>query len=747
MTSRYFAIFLLALFVCSCSQTISITTSAPENYPAASSTLIAGMGQSDLAPPPGYPMSGYSINSHFSHGVWEGAHPHATALYLQSPNGTPFVFVTTDLFAISDGLKHRVTQLFNDGDMKFLAESDVLLAATHSHHSIGVNIPDYAFSFASVGFGFDSVAFEWTAHQIASAVRAAYRSREASTAMIVQDTVRGISKNRSVRSYLRNSRASRAEYLVGISDRERKDFVHDKAKIQDEPWVSESELISMVDPTLTMLVVRKQTGALTGILATYAVHPTATGDKTEIYSADLFGLAATYCADAIKSDSAQYRTTPPLVAFFNGAEGDVAPQYYHHDRADAVRIAHRLADSMRVLWHSKPMDSVTTITHRTQIVGMESQPVALDPEDKDCYCQLPSAIVSTGTAMVGAPVLGGASDGRTYLNSIGVGDRLLSDVWDPAQGYKMPANDYLSSRLLGEVIKGPVRPLFNLALTTHPATELPISIHQLSSNFYLVGTPGEFSTMLGRRIRRSVAAQLGIPKHREAQIIIVGLSDAYTSYVTTPCEYNEQAYEGASDYFGISSGQLFAADYRALAAMAPDAAANRSGRSQSYSVGGHTTYGPQQLEKMQMWNAEEGLANLTIRNDGAASHFHRIQTGDRIRFDSIVPIDSGSAIEFTFEDSIHSLHADALDSKGYYPKLAIVNAAGTDTLHTDMLLTVDVYKRPLSIWTARVADLDFIAADPTRSGDVWHFTLERPTLLPGESDCSASFRIRSKLHP
>lgn len=65
----------------------------------------------------------------------------------------------------------------------------------------------------------------------------------------------------------------------------------------------------------------------------------------------------------------------------------------------------------------------------------------------------------------------------------------------------------------------------------------------------MFGLPGEFTTMAGRRLRREiqkVAKQQG----EDVQAVLCGLSNIYTSYVTTPEEYEVQRYEGASTIFG-----------------------------------------------------------------------------------------------------------------------------------------------------------------------------------------------------
>lgn len=65
----------------------------------------------------------------------------------------------------------------------------------------------------------------------------------------------------------------------------------------------------------------------------------------------------------------------------------------------------------------------------------------------------------------------------------------------------------------------------------------------------MFGLPGEFTTMAGRRLKSEIQLFAKSRSH-EFSSILCGLSNIYTSYVTTPEEYEIQRYEGASTIFG-----------------------------------------------------------------------------------------------------------------------------------------------------------------------------------------------------
>lgn len=75
----------------------------------------------------------------------------------------------------------------------------------------------------------------------------------------------------------------------------------------------------------------------------------------------------------------------------------------------------------------------------------------------------------------------------------------------------------------------------------------------------IVALPGEFTTMAGRRVRAAVESQL--PKH---EVILSGLSNIYTSYVSTLEEYALQRYEGASTLYGPHTLQAYVNQFTKL---------------------------------------------------------------------------------------------------------------------------------------------------------------------------------------
>lgn len=81
-------------------------------------------------------------------------------------------------------------------------------------------------------------------------------------------------------------------------------------------------------------------------------------------------------------------------------------------------------------------------------------------------------------------------------------------------------------------------------------------------NVIIAAVPGEFTTMSGRRLRNVL--KFAAENKSNTKVIVAGLSNSYSSYVTTPEEYQMQRYEGASTIFGPYTLPIYLAQYEKL---------------------------------------------------------------------------------------------------------------------------------------------------------------------------------------
>ncbi|XP_008792373.2 neutral ceramidase-like [Phoenix dactylifera] len=97
---------------------------------------------------------------------------------------------------------------------------------------------------------------------------------------------------------------------------------------------------------------------------------------------------------------------------------------------------------------------------------------------------------------------------------------------------------------------------------------LPIQIIQIGQVVILC-VPGEFTTMAGRRLRDAVQTLLTSGGTGEfgsnIHMVIAGLSNTYSQYVTTFEEYQIQRYEGASTLYGPHTLSAYIQEFKKLA--------------------------------------------------------------------------------------------------------------------------------------------------------------------------------------
>ncbi|RYF87118.1 MAG: hypothetical protein EON98_01520, partial [Chitinophagaceae bacterium] len=337
------------------------------------------------------------------------------------------------------------------------------------------------------------------------------------------------------------------------------------------------------------------------------------------------------------------------------------------------------------------------IIHRTTTIDIASNSTTLDPLDINCFKGAKPITVSTAAKpVVGAAVFAGASDGRTSLSSFGISDGVTSDKWDAVQGHKLPAIQFLSDNVLGQVLPDPIKFLAKKLVKIQPRSKLPISIHKIG-DVYFTGLPGEFTTMLGRRIREMIATKLNI---RDSLISLVGLADAYISYVTTPCEYEAQYYEGASTFFGVFTGAVFIKEYENLLKQPADRNEQRHKRKAVFFGGKKVNFGPHHLGRLQKWNAEEGLRNLLVAADGSTVSLKKIPPLGQER--DTPTIKKNEIIVYEFHDIVN-----VIKNGDFYPTILLRTKDGKTHPLPEHILTIDQYESTQSkqsLWTVRILD-------------------------------------------
>lgn len=490
--------------------------------------FVAGVGKSDLTPPPGIPMGGHGPAGRVARGYWTRIH--ARAFYFQDSNQHALALVTCELFLLPAGLRAKVLQIVNEDGQHRLDDADLIISATHTHHSpANYASAELYNSFAGPLPHFDEKLFIFLAQQIAKAITEAiddaHRNRGVPHELFFyQDYAPGIQRNRAIAPFFKNDNGVTDPILTAAQSA--------GAACPDGSTLNCQRYLA-VDPTLQVLKIVRS-GSVIALLVFYAVHPTAMTHDSELYSSDLTGVAM----QNLEADRGV------IAGFFNGAEGDISPNWQFQDRDDVLILGGSLANRVREV---------------IQKPAIRSSP---DPQFAIVWSRVANnascdRFQFAGTPLAGAAEPGGAEDGRTVLYNYGWREEARKSSPSGPHGVKEPSLD------------GPLEELFrNLdanglataARKIHPThflanpkvfpQQVPVARLHIEPLFSAVAIPVEATTAVGQAIRDHVIAD---GNHIDT---VIGLANEYIGYTTTAKEYNLQQYEGASTLLGPQEADM-----------------------------------------------------------------------------------------------------------------------------------------------------------------------------------------------
>jgi len=511
------AVVSVALFALSCSRGKPLVIRSYSVKPANTVTkFIAGAGEEEITPYPGIPMGGHGPGGRIARGVWMPLY--ARAFYFEDSAGHAAAMVSCDLFAVSAGLRAEVLRLVNIEQR--LQPSALILSATHTHHGPGNFVSaDIYNGFGGPLPGFDKDVFDFLAVRISRAIIRAIEdahnyANEDHELRLYSGYALGIQRNRAIAPFYQND----ATLVKKVQD----ESVAAGSRCPDGSDGNCPRYLS-IDPTLKVLEIQR--GAKRrAVLVFYAVHPTAMSHDSEMYSPDLTGFSMKQIELA----------EPGVVAgFFNGAEGDVSPDWEKQDRDDVITLGGRLT---KAIWHVLATDPVSH-SQEVKIELFWNRAKQKSPEW--------TAAKFSERPTPGAGEVGGAEDGRTIFYNYGFrGEVRKKD--GPATDPKMPALQQPVKDLADALELGIAKHLLGLLGVynqPHPDSfplEFPVARLNLWPVASFASIPVEATTLVGRKIRESLPDDP----------IILGLSNEYFGYVVTQKEYGLQQYEGGSTELG-----------------------------------------------------------------------------------------------------------------------------------------------------------------------------------------------------
>jgi len=388
-------------------------------------SFLAGAATSDITPAPGFPTGGMGPAGNLARGYWNRLQ--ARAVFLQDAEGSSLVLVSCDLFAIPGALRDRVAYevAARRKDVAIPADA-IVLTATHTHQGPGSYLSAAGYN-EQGGFypGFSRELFDFLVGRITDAIDGAI-DQALAPGPPVRISVHGarmdhsLVRNRSPWSFLANVDAFPMMDRLGGK--------HSPAcRAQTEEPQSFWDLegcprLRAVDRSVTVLDVER--GETVAVLIFAAFHPTVLAADTPFYSADLSG----YVTERVSRDLSRGNRAP-VVAFFNGAEGDLTVRRRLRDFRDLFLLGERLrGDVHRALaGPARPVVEPSRDASHARIAVRSSRNAAAGLEFQDCRSGKRAVLRLAELPQYGVATLGGA-EGITPSCTSSAGTRACAIV-------------------------------------------------------------------------------------------------------------------------------------------------------------------------------------------------------------------------------------------------------------------------------------------------------------------------------
>ncbi|MFC7339860.1 neutral/alkaline ceramidase [Saccharopolyspora griseoalba] len=489
----------------------------PASGESRAARFLVGRGVADVTGPAAENgMMGYSMPQQQTAGI------HLRTLvraFVVDDGARCAVFATAELGALFQSVHQEVLRRLARTYGERYTEQNVLLNATHTHAACGGDSHYAAYDLAT--FGFQEQVFEAVVSGIVEAIVRAHEDLEPGTVAMGRAELTDASANRSREAFDRNPEADRAHFPDAI------------------------------DPGVTVLRFRQGERDV-GAICWFATHGTSMTNTNRLISSDNKGYAA-YAWES---------TDPGFVACFAQTNaGDMSPNLALEpgtgptdNEFDNTRIiGERQLRAARAAFDAATRPMSAAVDHRLCYVDMSA--VAVDgrftPDGRQHR---------TCTAAIGVSMLAGSREDGPGLP---VPEGMRNPLLEWLGGANAPVPPELADEQSPKIVAVPFG-----AMQPHPwcPQVLPVQLMRIG-DLHLAAGPAEFTVVAGLRIRRAVAAELGVPL---SDVLVQGYANAYSQYVTTPEEYDSQQYEGASTLFGRYTLPAYQQEFSRIAAAMRD---------------------------------------------------------------------------------------------------------------------------------------------------------------------------------
>ncbi|KAL6203349.1 hypothetical protein ACLB2K_027049 [Fragaria x ananassa] len=494
------------------------------------SSYLIGLGSYDITGPAAdVNMMGYANAEQIASGVHFRLR--ARSFLVAEPQGNRVVFVNLDACMASQLVKLKVIERLKERYGDLYTEKNVAISGIHTHAGPGGYLQYIVYIVTSLGFVRQS--FDALVDGIEQSIIQAHQNLAPGSVFVNKGEILDAGVNRSPSAYLNNPAAERSQYKYDVD--------------------KEMTLLKFVDV---------QWGSV-GSFNWFATHGTSMSRTNSLISGDNKGAAARFMEDWFEENGGAFCTDTGLPCDFNhstcGGKNELCygrgPGY--PDEFESTRIIGERQFRKAVDLFNKASEQLTgKIEYRHTYIDFSQLEVTLPKKGGG------SEVVKTCPAAMGFGFAAGTTDGLGAFD-FKQGDNEGNPFWRLVRNVlKTPGQEQVDCQSPKPILldTGEMKQPYDWA----PAI-LPIQIFRIGQ-LVILSVPGEFTTMAGRQLRDAVKAELTSGGHGgNIHVVLAGLTNTYSQYITTFEEYEVQRYEGASTLYGPHTLGAYIQEFKKLA--------------------------------------------------------------------------------------------------------------------------------------------------------------------------------------
>ncbi|CAO1418967.1 unnamed protein product [Diamesa serratosioi] len=509
-----------------------------------------GVGRSDCTGPScEINFMGYAKIQQKGHGIHLRQFARA---FIMDDGSKRVVFVSVDAGMISHAVKLNVIKELAIKYGNLYNFNNLLISGTHTHSAPGGFNMYLLYDLTSLGFVAET--FNALVRGITKSIDNAHNNMKAGRIFISETEIQDANINRSPIAYENNPPMEKAEYKSNT----------DKKLVQ----------VRFMDMNNKQPI---------GAINWFAVHPTSMNSTNKYISSDNVGFASILLEQQINNDLPGKGAFVGTFASTN--LGDVSPNIKgpkcqmtglscdilsstcpNKDLCIASGPGTNMFDSTKIIANRMYKGASQLLNEKggrevTGSIKFVHQFVEMSKENANYYNPETSRNESVRGCIpaLGYSFAAGTTDGPGAFD-FKQGTLSDNELWNIVRDFVAePTKDDIYCHKEKPILLATGRAVYPYDWQPHI---VPTQIF-LIGDLVLLAVPGEFSTMSGRRMRSEIqraAKEAG----KDLQVVIAGLANSYSSYVTTPEEYEIQRYEGASTIYGKHTLTIYINQYKKL---------------------------------------------------------------------------------------------------------------------------------------------------------------------------------------